>query len=483
MPRARRSRADELPEVVAVAAEDVREVKPKAPPAGRKFPCAKCGAKLDFDPSSQALKCPYCGHEEAIAPATHAIEEHAYEEYLHRLAGRQRALEGRSSQVRCTGCGAVVLLEDKVATDQCPFCATHLESQPAAAEDMIPPEGVLPFTIADREARQAFNRWIESRWFAPTELRQLANLGKLSGVYLPFWTYDSMTYSHYTGERGDDYQETETYTDTEWYTETTTDANGQPTTVSRSRPVTRTRTVTRTRWTSVAGNVQHFFDDVLICASTSLQDWEVAKLAPWDLHNLEEFQPHFLSGFKTERYAVDLKEGFARAREVMDGEIRQLCCQDIGGNHQRLHTVRTQHVGVTFKHLLMPVWLGAYRYRDQPYRVLVNARTGKVFGSRPFSFVKIMMLILAILLFIGMIFGMIALAGGFAATRRADASGRDPLCVVACWHGAAPPRHRGELANRAVSAANPPSVQGLAATSRLATCWKQRGEPGVRPFA
>ena len=179
----------------------------------------------------------------------------------------------------------------------------------------------------------------------------------------------------------------------------------------------------------------------------------------------------------------------------MDGEVRQLCCQDIGGNHQRLHAVRTQHVGVTFKHLLMPVWLGAYRYRDQPYRVLVNARTGKVFGSRPYSFVKIMMLILAILLFIGMIFGMIALAGGFAATRRADASGRDPECVVACAapsqlddaadggrHGAARPQYRGELANLVVYAAELPSIQGFAATSQFATCWKQRGEPGVRPF-
>jgi DNA-directed RNA polymerase subunit RPC12/RpoP len=415
MPRTRRSKSAEPLDIVEVAPEEVVLVEPKSPPPGRKFPCSRCGARLDFDPSSQALKCPYCGHAEEIAPATRTIEEHDYKEYLHRLAGKQTVIEGRSSQVRCTGCGAVVLLEDKLATDRCPFCATHLESQPAAAEGMIPPEGVLPCTVADREAREAFNRWIESRWFAPTELRQLANLGQLQGVYLPFWTYDSMTYTHYTGERGDDYQVTETYTDTEWYTETTTDANGQATTVSRSRPVVRTRTVTKTRWTHVAGNVQHFFDDVLICASNSLQDREVGRLGPWDLKNLEEFQPHFLSGFKTERYAVGLEDGFARAREVMDGHIRQLCCRDIGGNHQRLHNVRTQHVGVTFKHLLMPVWLGAYRYRDQPYRVIVNARTGRVFGSRPYSVAKIVMLILAILLFIGMLIGTVALVGGLAA--------------------------------------------------------------------
>src|ERR687883_183800 len=79
-------------------------------------------------------------------------------------------------------------------------------------------------------------------WFAPNELKKLADLGQLSGVYVPFWTYDAMTYTHYTGQRGDDYQETETYTET--------DANGQP--------VTKTRQVTKTRWTHVSGEVRHF---------------------------------------------------------------------------------------------------------------------------------------------------------------------------------------------------------------------------------
>jgi len=69
-----------------------------------------------------------------------------------------------------------------------------------------------------------------------------------------------MTYTHYTGERGDDYQETEYYTET--------DANGQQ--------VTKSRQVTKTRWTRVTGEVRHFFDDVLVCSSQSLPDNLVA---------------------------------------------------------------------------------------------------------------------------------------------------------------------------------------------------------------
>src|SRR4051812_24562296 len=90
----------------------------KAPPPGRKFPCAECGAKLDFDPTSRALKCPYCGHVEKIAPAAGAVEEHDFEAFLKKHVGVEvAAIPGRSEQVRCTGCGAAVLLEDKMATD------------------------------------------------------------------------------------------------------------------------------------------------------------------------------------------------------------------------------------------------------------------------------------------------------------------------------------------------------------------------------
>ena len=119
----------------------------KAPPTGRKFPCANCGARLDFDPKVRGLKCPYCGFEEKIEKgADTAVHELDYLEYLSREEGKGVALPGRSTETRCTGCGAIVLLEDKVATDKCPFCATHLETKPEAAKAMIPPEAVLPFT-------------------------------------------------------------------------------------------------------------------------------------------------------------------------------------------------------------------------------------------------------------------------------------------------------------------------------------------------
>jgi hypothetical protein len=216
-----------------------------------------------------------------------------------------------------------------------------------------------------------------------------------------------MTYSHYTGQRGDNYQELETYTEPETYF--TTDASGNQ--VAQTRMVTRTRTVTKIRWWPVSGDVEHFFDDVLVCASQSIPANLIEQLAPWDLHNAEPFKPEFLAGFQTERYTVELKAGFATARTIMDGEIRTLCCRDIGGDHQQLAIVNTQHAAITFKQILQPVWLAPYRYRDKTYRIAVNARTGEVVGTRPHSYWKPVLLVLAIAAVIAIIAGIMGLFG------------------------------------------------------------------------
>ncbi|MGE3803363.1 MAG: hypothetical protein AB7K24_01675 [Gemmataceae bacterium] len=358
---------------------------PQQPPAGRKFPCRQCGARLDFDPKERGLKCPYCGFVEKIEPKSDEVKENSWDEYWSKQQDAENAtLEGHSTEVRCTGCGAVVLFDDKLVTDSCPYCNTHLENKPERARGMIKPEAILPFLVTKSQAVENFGKWIETRWFAPGTLRKFALLGRLSGMYVPFWTYDSMTYTYYEGERGDNYTVTETYTD----------SDGQ----------TKTRSVVKTRWTWVSGEVDHFFDDVLVCASRSLPAKLVNELEPWDLVKLENYQAQYLSGFVTERYAVDLKEGFGAAQEIMDGHIRSMCCQDIGGDHQRLSSVQTQHVGVTFKHLLLPVWVAPYRFKDTPYQILVNARTGEVVGSRPFSWIKITLLIIIIAALIALIY-------------------------------------------------------------------------------
>ena len=72
-----------------------------------------------------------------------------------------------------------------------------------------PPVGVLPFLIGDQEARRLVGDWLKGLWFAPSGIAEQARgPGRLHGVYLPYWTYDSRTRTRYVGQRGDVYYET-----------------------------------------------------------------------------------------------------------------------------------------------------------------------------------------------------------------------------------------------------------------------------------
>ena len=123
------------------------------------------------------------------------------------------------------------------------------------------------------------------------------------------------------------------------------------------------------------------------------------------------YHPEFLAGFRAEGYQVPLEDGFAQARAHMDRVIERDIKFDIGGDRQRIHQANTDVSAVTFKHILLPVWLAAYKYRGETYRFVVNGRSGRVQGERPWAAWKI-----AFAVVLGLIVAA-AMAFGFAIAR------------------------------------------------------------------
>lgn len=367
-------------------AETSEIVAKPTPTTGKKFPCSACGASLTFDPTAQTLKCPHCGHQEKIPHSAEEIVENSYETYLQQSRAGLKITAGAELETKCQACGAVIMMDAKTVTQECPFCGVHLESQPKSAEPIIEPAAVLPFKVDQNGARKVFKQWVNSRWFAPNTFKQIGDLGRLIGLYAPYWTFDAMTFTFYTGQRGTYYYVTESFTAM---------VNGKPT--------PRTRQVRKIRWTPAEGQVRHWFDDVLVVASKGLPTKYAQELAPWDLNQLADFKSDYLSGFRTERYQVGLEGGFTDAKRQMEPIIDSLIRQDIGGDEQKISSRSTQYSGITFKHILLPVWVSAYRYADKLHRILINARTGEVQGSRPYSPWKIAGLVILILAIVGLI--------------------------------------------------------------------------------
>jgi len=360
------------------AQEDIEGELVSAPVAAapKHFPCGQCGAKLEFMPGAESLVCQYCGHSNLIPKSEADIVELDYTTFLDAAAETSEQVE--SLIIKCGQCAAETTLQPNVTSVLCPYCGTTVVAQGVCTR-AIKPQSLLPFKITQPQAWAVFRKWINSLWFAPNDLKLYAcTESKLVGLYVPYWTYDSDATSFYRGERGDDY----------WVT------------VGSGKNRTRVR---RTRWVSVRGTVWNTFNDILIMATHSLPHKYAAKLEPWDLQNLVPYQDDYLSGFRAERYSVDLGAGFSAAQGIMHEKIRENVRHDMGGDHQRIHAVKTRYEDVTFKHLLLPVWMTAYRYRQKIYRILINARTGEVQGERPWSWVKIALTALAGLATIGVL--------------------------------------------------------------------------------
>ena len=361
-----------------------------------RYPCQACGANLLYEPKDGFLSCPYCGHKEAVPTSAEQVEERSYEQYLQLRPDQLEQLTANALEVQCQSCGATVTFTPPEVARQCDFCGAQIVAQPKSADPILAPEGVLPFKITQQEASAGLRQWLSSRWFAPNELKHFAEPDAIDGIYLPFWTYDTHTTSFYNGERGEYYYQTETYYED--------DGDGNQ--------VERTRQVRMTNWFSVSGTVSRWFDDLLVPASVSLRQDRLEALEPWDLGELKPYDPAFLSGYKAQRYQVDLAQGFERAKQLAAGAIETDVRSDIGGDEQRIQNVSTNYSGITFKHLLLPVYAGAYRLNQKVFQIVVNGRTGEIQGDRPYSFWKIAILVSALLFILLIIVLVIGLANG-----------------------------------------------------------------------
>jgi LSD1 subclass zinc finger protein len=381
------------------------------------FPCKSCGAKLSFAPGSKTLKCPYCAAVNDIPETDDLVQELSLEEWLSKLENESETHS--QEQVKCKNCGGEQTLAANLFASACTFCGTPITSK-SYAQRLIKPKSLVPFKVTKVDAQNKWRAWIRGLWLAPSALKKYAQSdGGIKGVYVPYWTFDAQTYTRYSGQRGDDYSEQ------------------YQTTNDKGERVTETRT--RTEWSNVSGNVSFFHDDVLVPGSNSafggvpqgrgietrralaqatsqagaLGNMIAAQfsssLSSWNTKELVPYQDEYVTGFQAEAYQVGLKAAFVSGKQIIDTKVEQLVRADIGGDHQRISSLNTQYSHLTFKHILLPMWVSAYLYGGKTYRFVVNGQTGEVKGESPKSGWKIFFLVCGILL---LLFVFLAVFGG-----------------------------------------------------------------------
>lgn len=331
--------------------------------------CPQCGGVMKFDPATGNLKCPYCEYEAKITQKEELPEK---AEELDFFAAEHTANKDwgvKTKTVLCKACGAETIYDAQQTSAVCPFCGSN-QVMDAPEQDTMSPGGVVPFRISDKEVSDLFHRWINKKWFCPKLAKDSAKPKRFKGIYLPYWTFDTNTYSSYHGEYGIDH--------------TTEDEDGN------------THTTTDWHWTS--GSYDEFFNDELVLASRSHDTSLLRKLEPFDTENNKAYDPEYIAGFVAERYTIGLKDSWDIATDSIDKKLKQSISQKIrfenNADHVRGVNVSTSFQDITYKYLLLPIWVSNFKYKEKVYQFMINGQTGKVSGRIPLSIPKIILTVI-----------------------------------------------------------------------------------------
>jgi Zn finger protein HypA/HybF involved in hydrogenase expression len=335
--------------------------------ARAKYHCPACGAEAHWNPAKKALVCPFCGTESPAELTERGddtvIVEHDLAEALRSIPDSARGWHAAKTTVRCQSCNAVSVFDANKVGQRCEFCGSAQLVPYEEVKDAFTPESLLPMTIDEPKARDLIRTWYRHRWFAPNKLRTKALTDTAKGIYIPYWTFDAHAHAAWTAESG-------------------------------TRSGKDRKNIT---WRSVSGELSHVFDDDLVAASRGVNPAYLRGAEPFPTATLIPYDPGYLAGWTVERYQIDLVSAAETSRRQMEAALRTMCSRQVPGDTQRNLQVRSTFTNQRFKHILVPVWLLTYKFRDRTYQVVVNGVTGKIAGGRPWSWVKISLAVLAAL--------------------------------------------------------------------------------------
>lgn len=331
--------------------------------------CDSCGGEMTFSPSDGLLVCPYCGHKQELEPVK-AVMSHDY------LEGKEpytNLAEG-SVVAHCENCGANITFEKTASAQICPFCSTPMTLQPDSTKAVMP-DGVVPFQISQEAAAKLFRNWIRGKFFAPKQLRDLAHMQNLNGLYVPHFLFDCSTSSSYSAEAGTHYYETETVT---------VERDGQQ--------VQEERQVMKTSWRPVSGHYSSDFSDQIVNASKNV-DHDLIRFG-FDLKELKQYTQEYLYGFEAENYSISLSDCWITARIEFESALDQGIKNKIAADEVRNLSVSTSYSDIKFRYILLPLWFSSYTFKKKTYKLIINGQNGRINGHAPLSAKRILLSIL-----------------------------------------------------------------------------------------
>ena len=308
--------------------------------------CPSCGGTMIFQPGFDKLQCQSCGHKEIIPELVSKIPVDEMDFLTaQNTASHDWGMEAKL--VTCKQCGAETIQNKLQMSGLCPFCGSTTVEAADPAQDIMAPNGIIPFKITENRALYIFKDWIKDRFLAPELLAKDAKLNKFYGIYVPLFTFDVLTVNRFTGH----------------YTE-------------------NNRTLFK------CGKFQHQVDDFPVVASKQLcaDKLLLNVIKDYRTNEAKPYTPDAIAGFPCEHYSIGLSEAWNSVGREMNAYLQSQVNKQDSSKFLMGIEMATDYFNLKYKYLIVPVWLNSFYYDNQLYTIVINGQTGKIDGQWPKSF-------------------------------------------------------------------------------------------------
>ncbi|MBN2005407.1 MAG: hypothetical protein JXA21_18765 [Anaerolineae bacterium] len=328
-----------------INADTFEQPDAQQPLHARRFVCPQCGGRMQFAAQTNRLACDYCGHQTTVLRAMQSgmnIEEQDFTVGLATAGGHTKS--GDAPQVlTCQGCQAtLVSLQQQSLT--CPHCGSH-HVIAAQSQNLPAPQVMIFFGISQEDARKKLQTWVDDH-----VIGQQHQTGDVRGVYLPAWTFDVVT--------------------------------EKPWRVMQANVLPSSKLVTSVQ--TYEGRDSAFHDDVVVPATHRLPYKLLPAYESFDLDALTPYDDACLASYPAALHAITLADASLVARQkAYHIAERQPTSAQAPGNMGAKEAAPSKVSVLSYKLVLLPFWIGSYRYKDKSYNAVVNGQNGKVQGETP----------------------------------------------------------------------------------------------------
>lgn len=339
------------------------------------YKCPNCGGDAVFDARAQKMHCLYCGSFFEIKN-----EEKVVEKDLSELLSTAKVWD-EAEVYQCSTCGAKEILDKQEVASVCPFCGTRnivkIEELPG-----LKPQGVVPFKVDKEKASKISTNWARRKYYAPRAFKKSALPENLHGVYNPVFTFDLETRSTYNGKLGKNYTTTH---------------------IINGRPVTQVHT----RYFNVSGTQDVNFDDYIVQATSNMSTADIKAISPFPTNGAPAYRPEYLRGYSASTYNKDGAKCYDECKDLIKTDIERQILRRYDYDVKSYLDVKTAILKQKYKYILVPVYVGHYRYKGKLYNFYINGDTGKITGKTPISPWKVL---LTVLVCLAIVAGIVALS-------------------------------------------------------------------------